>query len=130
LENIPEEYVAGHRRIPEQVYQITLGVPRTGEVTDSESDQFIRLFYNMEALRHSGEYLVALKGVPQLISKIPSISVSVQDLAHPRHPFGMALKLDGITAWYEYLSITMLKDKVGQTVVVHMAMSDTDVFQT
>jgi hypothetical protein len=41
----------------------------------------------------------------------------------------VSLKLNGVTARDEYLGVTLLKNKVGQAVVIHMAMGDTDVFQ-
>src|ERR1039457_2905131 len=58
LKNVSEQNVAGHGAVAEQIDQIALGMPRTGQIADAEVCEFARLFHNTEAFRMGGEHLV------------------------------------------------------------------------
>src|SRR5450756_2976200 len=110
LKDVSQQHISRDGISIQQIDQITLGVPRTGKVADSELGQFIRLLNNPESLRRFWEYLVRFKGFPQLGAKIYPKTVSAQELTHPRHPLVVALKCDGVPAWDEYLSLIHISE--------------------
>ena len=61
LKDVSQQHISRDGISIQQIDQITLGVPRTGKVADSELGQFIRLLNNPKSLRRFREYLGPFK---------------------------------------------------------------------